>query len=103
MFWHHARLHCWTIDPRNAALKNSDVHNVASWHVHRQTSMALRFENQRGGKVVATRMPSMTDLSGYLLESLRGERTSSRKRSPTGKIVLAADPAAAAATWAQHL
>jgi hypothetical protein len=28
-------LHCWTVDPRNAALKNSDVHNIASWHVHR--------------------------------------------------------------------
>jgi uncharacterized protein (DUF362 family) len=40
----------------------------------------------------------MTDLSGYLLESLREERASSRKRPPTGKIVLANDPVAADAT-----
>lgn len=40
----------------------------------------------------------MTDLSGYLLESLREERASSRKPPPTGKIVLANDPVAADAT-----
>src|SRR5271155_1834468 len=49
MCWRHARLYCWAINSRNTALKNSDAHGYASWHVHRQTAMAiLEPRNTRG-------------------------------------------------------
>lgn len=91
MFRRHPHLHCWTVDPRNAALKDTGVHNVASWHVCRQLQGHCDFrikQNVNGSSMKCLCVESRTSCRPEDTGTAKGIQVCVRKITEVNRLPL---------------